>query len=134
MTESAHLSGKPPTPPPAYSEQPEGHQQHSTPDQSASTSPYTPIGAPLPFPAHAGYGPTPIPQQTQLLPYYDPRSPYALAAARSRARWRFIEAVLWAVVILGFVSFLTGWEIQVMMAKGAKVEPGYYSSSSGSSR
>lgn len=126
MAVSAQPSGKPPTPPPAYSEHP-APQQHLSPNQSTSASPNTSVGPPLPFPAHAGYGPTPIlAQQTQLLPYYDPRSPYAMAEASSRARWRFIEAVLWAVIILSAVSFVTGWEIQMMMARGARVEPGAY--------
>ena len=72
----------------------------------------------FPAPAHAGYGPTPIAQQAQLLPYYDPRSPYAVTAANQRARWRFIEAAVWAVVILSVVSFVTGWEVRMMMARG----------------
>ncbi|KAI0638597.1 hypothetical protein C8Q77DRAFT_1154219 [Trametes polyzona] len=128
MSRPNQPSGKPLTPPPAYSEHPDPGQQHVSPNHSSSTSPYSPSGAPLPFPAHAGYGPTPIAQQTQLLPYYDPRSPYAIAEAAARARWRFIEAVLWAVFILGVVSFVTGWEIQVMMAKGLSAEPVAHSS------
>ncbi|KAI8982776.1 hypothetical protein BD414DRAFT_491094 [Trametes punicea] len=123
MSSSPQPSGKSLTPPPAYSEHPDSQLPQPPPNTSASASPYTAVGAPLPFPAHAGYGPTPIAQQTQLLPYYDPRSPYAIAEANSRARWRFIEAVLWAVIILGFVSFLTGWEIQVMRARGVHIDP-----------
>ncbi|KAI0371513.1 hypothetical protein BV20DRAFT_965265 [Pilatotrama ljubarskyi] len=126
MSSSDQPSGKPITPPPAYSEHPEPHQHHLSPQQSASTSPYTPIGPQLPLPGHSGYGPTPIAQQTQLLPYYDPRSPHAQEEAARRARWRFIEAVLWAVFILGLVSFFTGWEIRVRMARGASVEPGVF--------
>ncbi|KAI0774737.1 hypothetical protein BD413DRAFT_670087 [Trametes elegans] len=104
MTSSSQPSGKPLTPPPAYSEHPQANEQSASPHQSTSTSPYTPVGPPLPFPVHAGYGPTPIAQQTELLPYYDPWSPYAVAEATSRARWRFIEAVLWAVSILAVPS------------------------------
>ena len=66
------------------------------------------------FPTHAGYGPTNIIQQaTHVLPYYDPRSPYAIAEANSRARWRFVGAVCWAVLILALMSLVTGWEIDV---------------------
>ncbi|KAH9854934.1 hypothetical protein C2E23DRAFT_883481 [Lenzites betulinus] len=126
MAVSAQPSGKPVTPPPAYSEQPEAHQQHLSPNQSTSASPYTPVAAPLPFPAHAGYGPTPIAHQAQLLPYYDPRSPHAMEEAASRARWRFVEAVLWAVFILSAVSFVMGWEIRIMTARVAGVETGAY--------
>ena len=61
---------------------------------------------------HAGqpYGPTPLSatQQAALLPYYDPRSPYALEQAVKRARWRFIGAMLWAVGIWVGVGLITG--------------------------
>ncbi|KAH9899444.1 hypothetical protein C8Q73DRAFT_787326 [Cubamyces lactineus] len=118
--------GKPDTPPPAYSEYPAQHQ-HISPNQSSSTSPYTPVGAPLPFPAHAGYGPTPIAQQTQLLPYYDPRSPYAIAEATARARWRFIKALLWALVVLSLLSCMMGLEVQVITAGGLRTDYRAYS-------
>jgi len=75
--------------------------------------PNTPIASP--FPTRTVYGPTPIQQQTQLLPYYDPRSPYAMAEANSRARWRFITAFLWAVALVGLMSFLTGYEVSLRM-------------------
>ncbi|KAG1752520.1 uncharacterized protein EDB91DRAFT_521681 [Suillus paluster] len=51
-------------------------------------------------PSH--FGPTPLLNSDPtlgLLPYYDLRSPYAIAEATSRARWRFICASLWAVGI-----------------------------------
>ena len=116
-------SGKPDTPPPAYSEYPVPQQQpRLSPNQSSSTSPYTPVGTQLPFPAHAGYGPTPIAQQTQLLPYYDPRSPYAVAEANARARWRFITALLWALVILGLLSCMMGLEVEVITAGGLRTD------------
>ncbi|KAG2369731.1 hypothetical protein BDR07DRAFT_1388199 [Suillus spraguei] len=52
------------------------------------------------------FGPTPLLQSDPtlgLLPYYDPRSPYAIAEATSRARWRFICASLWAIGIVMWV-------------------------------
>jgi hypothetical protein len=52
------------------------------------------------------FGPTPLLQSEPtlgLLPYYDPRSPYAIAEATTRARWRFICASLWAVGIIALL-------------------------------
>ncbi|OJA19321.1 hypothetical protein AZE42_00414 [Rhizopogon vesiculosus] len=49
------------------------------------------------------FGPTPLLQSEPtlgLLPYYDPRSPYAIAEATTRAQRRFICASLWAVGII----------------------------------
>lgn len=47
------------------------------------------------------FGPTPISQQQGLLlPYYDARSPYSIEQADARTRWRFLGALLWAIVIL----------------------------------
>ncbi|KAI0758104.1 hypothetical protein C8Q74DRAFT_300327 [Fomes fomentarius] len=119
-------SGKSPTPPPAYSEYPEHQQQHHSRGQVAGSS-QSPVPSPLAFPTHAAYyGPTPIAQQTQLLPYYDPRSPYAIAEASHRARWRFITAAIWAMAIIAVVSFVMGWEVQVVMARGSRGEPGVF--------
>ncbi|RPD67380.1 hypothetical protein L226DRAFT_529731 [Lentinus tigrinus ALCF2SS1-7] len=123
MSGGPQQSGKPLTPPPAYSEHLEPHEQHPSTNQGASTSSSSPLSPGLSFPTHAAYyGPTPLPQQTQLLPYYDPRSPYAVAEANHRARWRFITAALWAVAILTFVSFITGWEVEAMRAREARME------------
>ncbi|KAI0722480.1 hypothetical protein C8Q76DRAFT_718979 [Earliella scabrosa] len=114
-------SGKPITPPPAYSEYAEPQNQHLSTAQAAPGSSQSPVASPLAFPTHAAYyGPTPIAQQAQLLPYYDPRSPYAIAEATHRARWRFITAAVWAVAILSLVSFAMGWEVEVMMARGTR--------------
>ena len=121
MSGGPQQSGKPLNPPPAYSEHPEPHQLSA--NQAGSTSTSSPVSPGLSFPAHAPYyGPTPIAQQTQLLPYYDPRSPYAVAEANHRARWRFITAALWAVAILTFVSFITGWEVEAMRTREARAE------------
>ncbi|TBU43290.1 hypothetical protein BD309DRAFT_961005 [Dichomitus squalens] len=125
MAAAPQPSGKPSTPPPAYSDY-SGYeyQQHLSATQAQTSNPassaQSPVGVavPLPFPAHTGYGPTPIPQQTQLLPYYDLRSPYAVAEANRRARWRFIEAALWALVVLSAVSFVMGWEVEQALAGG----------------
>ncbi|KAF8239018.1 hypothetical protein L208DRAFT_1386869 [Tricholoma matsutake] len=53
-----------------------------------------------PRPVHNEFGPTPLTTQA-LTPYayYDARSPYSLAQADSRARWRFIVTLLWALAL-----------------------------------
>ena len=115
MAAAPQSSGKPLTPPPAYTEYPDP-QQHQPTSSNPAGNAQSPVAAPLSFPTHGGYGPTPIAQQTQLLPYYDPRSQYAVAEANRRARWRFIEAALWALVVLSVVSFVTGWEVEQALA------------------
>ncbi|KZT06521.1 uncharacterized protein LAESUDRAFT_653366 [Laetiporus sulphureus 93-53] len=104
---SSSSHSKPSSPPPPYSEFVEPSQQSARSPQSHNTmnSP-----SPAPVPSHVGYGPTPIPQQTHLLPYYDPRSPHAVQEATRRARRRFIEAFLCAIGILALISLLTGVE------------------------
>ncbi|CAL1700104.1 unnamed protein product [Somion occarium] len=85
---------KPSSPPPAYSEFAE------------------PISPP-PGSTHQPYGPTPAPllqRQTHVLPYYDPRSDHSLVEAVSRARWRFVGAVAWAVVIMALAGMAMGLE------------------------
>ena len=121
-------AGKPYDPPPAYSVLP--NQPAAPPlDQAASGSSASsngpaPFGA-FPAHAHAGYyGPTPIAQQAQLLPYYDPRSPHAVQEATSRARWRFVFAAIWAVFIISVVSAATGWEVE--RARMSRMEKGWY--------
>ncbi|KAI0920768.1 hypothetical protein AcW1_005054 [Taiwanofungus camphoratus] len=103
---------KPSSPPPAYTELPDSANRLQsssvhTPTDSSNLVPSTS------FPTHAGYGPTPIAQQTQLLPYYDPRSPHSIAEAGARARWRFVAAILWALGILAFASFVMGYEVHL---------------------
>ena len=131
-------SGKPLGPPPAYSELPNSAQQQrpappphhpapgglGVPGSSGYSPPSAPFAFPHPHPHPGSYGPTPIAQQTQLLPYYDPRSPYAIAEATSRARWRFVFAALWAVFILSVVSAATGWEVE--RARMSRLERGWY--------
>ena len=65
-------------------------------DSALATPPQ--LSPPLPGPAHNEFGPTPLTTQT-LGPYayYDARSSYSLAQADTRARRRFIVAVLWAL-------------------------------------
>ncbi|GJE87481.1 hypothetical protein PsYK624_035640 [Phanerochaete sordida] len=112
-------SPKPASPPPAYTEVDPAQLA-----ESSSATPQSPTG----FSTRQGYGPTSItsPQQT-ILPYYDPRSPYAIAEAASRARWRFIGAFLWAVVILAFVSFLLGIEVDIQREpwRGNRIRIGF---------
>ncbi|KIJ69933.1 hypothetical protein HYDPIDRAFT_104595 [Hydnomerulius pinastri MD-312] len=110
-------SANPDTPPPAYSihipgpnsqQQGPPSSQHSPQNtmpghypnraQSLFSSSSGPQFAPPPH-----FGPTPLMQSQPtlgLLPYYDPRSPYSVEAAASRARWRFIGAALWAVGLI----------------------------------
>lgn len=101
-------SDAPPGPPPAYSNIPSISTIPSQQtNRSYSDSPYSmPIPEPYTQP-HPGYGPTPIVQQEGVLPYYDPRSPYSLELAVTRARWRFFWAMVWAFGIwfaLGLVT------------------------------
>lgn len=101
-------SPKPSSPPPAYTEIDQG--QSSEVSRMDNNGPFPSAS----FPEHSGYGPTNIiQQQANLLPYYDPRSPYALAEASSRARWRFILAFCWAVLIIATLSILMGAELDI---------------------
>ncbi|KZP03940.1 hypothetical protein FIBSPDRAFT_878991 [Athelia psychrophila] len=112
----------PSSPPPAYSESTmpgPGSTSRSYPvaDQSSASRLYADQGffAPLsspPMPTHHLFGPTPIAQQQEaLLPYYDSRSPYAVGQASSRARWRFIGAVFYALIIWMALLVVLGVEI-----------------------
>lgn len=69
-------------------------------------------GPPPPPPSQRVYGPTPLAASqsamTTVLPYYDPRSPWAMEAAASRARRRFFGALLWAFVIWLAIGSLVG--------------------------
>jgi len=107
MDQTSPSSTKPSSPPPAYTELPDASAQTPSSSQAAPVLPSA-----TSFPSHAGYGPTPIAQQTRLVPYYDPHSPYALAEAGARARGRFMGAFLWALLIMLLVGFVTGWEAQ----------------------
>jgi hypothetical protein len=86
---------KPTTPPPPYTDFPD--------IPSSTPSPPAPSPLPLNFAPPSTqplFGPTPLTyQQTLLLPYYDPRSPYSIELAARRTRWRFIGAVVFAVFI-----------------------------------
>ncbi|THH11932.1 hypothetical protein EW145_g339 [Phellinidium pouzarii] len=107
------VTTKPDSPPPAYSTIP----SIPSPVQQSESSPHSLSGsASIPYvtgPFHhqqgTTYGPTPILQQQGcLLPYYDPRSPYSMEQAASRARWRFIGALAWAVGIWIAFGIVTG--------------------------
>ncbi|KAG1755418.1 hypothetical protein EDB19DRAFT_1661192 [Suillus lakei] len=104
----------PEVPPPAYSAPP--HNLGPSGPLQRPSSPHERIPGAYPqrgssfFGANAtpsfipppNFGPTPLLHSDPtlgLLPYYDLRSPYAIAEATSRARWRFICASLWAVGI-----------------------------------
>lgn len=76
------------TPPPAYS--------------SLSTSANeAPLGT-----HRIQFGPTPISERQAILPYYDAQSPHSASIAASRAKWRFIEAFIWALVILWLLGLI----------------------------
>ena len=115
----------PPSLPPTYAEvtatRPQQAQRGS---QSPVTSPY-PVQLPLPQPASQhrhetmpgppplrAYGPTPLAASQSammpVLPYYDPRSPWAMEVATSRARRRFFGALLWGFVIWLAIGSLVG--------------------------
>jgi len=77
-------------------------------DPAATLSSQSPVP---PGPAH-NFGPTPL--TTQALTsyaYYDARSPYALAQADNRARWRLIVALLWAFGLWFAVACLLSVEL-----------------------
>jgi hypothetical protein len=98
---------KPSSPPPAYTEVDPALLPSSSGTSSSPTGFTTRTGT-------TGYGPTSITAQQQtILPYYDPRSPHALAEAMSRARWRFLGALFWAVLILACTSLLLGIEVDI---------------------
>jgi len=128
-------ANKPVTPPPAYADsestfaipQPGGTaggaagpmpSHHNTSEQGY----FAPLASPpmmsnqlaLPHYQQSHYGPTPISTSQQQgllsipLPYYDPHSPYAIAQASSRARWRFFAGLLFALGVLAVISALLG--------------------------
>ncbi|KAH7930637.1 hypothetical protein BV22DRAFT_44159 [Leucogyrophana mollusca] len=131
MASEIPVNSKPDTPPPAYSihipdpDAGSGPSSESTPPQSAhSNSPPPPFESRLNRPQHPqlpsfgafapplAFGPTPLGQAEPtlgLLPYYDPRSPYAIAAAASRARWRFVGAAVWALGLLVVLLMVAAW-------------------------
>lgn len=87
------------------------------PDQNSAASSSEPPHAH----AHAIQGPTPINSYypvgaagsgahptVAFLPYYDPRSPHSIDAARRRAWNRFVGAMLWAFAIWVVAGFVTG--------------------------
>ncbi|KAH7887513.1 hypothetical protein F5I97DRAFT_1860956 [Phlebopus sp. FC_14] len=109
-------SRNPDTPPPPYSIRvPEHHSQGPPSSQHSPQSMpgHYPHRDPSLFSSSSGpqfvspphFGPTPLMQSQGLglLPYYDPRSPYSVEAATTRARWRFIGAALWAIGLFMFV-------------------------------
>jgi hypothetical protein len=84
-------------PPPTYSESAEPQYYFPQPSSLPSTTP--------------AFGPTPLAlpqQQAVLLPYYDARSPHSIAMAVRRARWRFVGAVMWAIVFVLVITALAG--------------------------
>ncbi|KAI0686494.1 hypothetical protein BC835DRAFT_1235351, partial [Cytidiella melzeri] len=102
-------SQKPPSPPPAYAEL--DHPGQST----SSSQPHITSQPPAHRHPDGYYGPTPLmaQPQTHILPYYDPRSQHSVAESTTRARWRFIGALLWALLILSVVSTVCGMEADI---------------------
>lgn len=104
-------------PPPPYAAIPSISTESSSSDSGgnrgeSSSGPYAfPNSNLMPVPQHhPAYGPTPITSQEQrlVLPYYDPRSPYAMQQALSRARWRFFSALLYVFGIWFAIGIVTG--------------------------
>ena len=81
---------------------------YEAPSQGMPASPLSP-----PPPSQRAYGPTPLPvaqseTTATALPYYDPRSPWAMQAAIGRAQRRFFGALFWGCVIWLAVGSLVG--------------------------
>ncbi|KAL5507916.1 hypothetical protein ACEPAH_5534 [Sanghuangporus vaninii] len=135
------------SPPPAYSAIPSIDSTDSSAERPSASSSQAPSST-LPFPVygtsfpselpehpqHQVYGPTPLPQQLQqgaLLPYYDPRSPYAMEQAVSRARWRFIGALLWAIGIYAAFGLLSlAVDVVAQQEDIARIYPSFVTSTS----
>ncbi|KAG2115920.1 uncharacterized protein F5147DRAFT_384668 [Suillus discolor] len=113
------LNVNPELPPPAYSAHPHNLGPSGQVQGPSSPGPHERIPGAYPHrassffgsnatpsfipPPPPHFGPTPLLHSDPtlgLLPYYDLRSPYAIAEATSRARWRFICASLWATGIV----------------------------------
>jgi hypothetical protein len=97
-------------PPPPYAGKPHVAAPYPPPhpfNGSHATGPFV-------SPPRSPYGPTPIrlyPEGVGILPYYNPEAFHTqelIAEATRRARWRFLEALMWAVIIWCAVGALTG--------------------------
>ena len=100
-------NAKPSSPPPAYTEVVEPSSSTTIPNFTTQH--------------HPSYGPTPttlLQQQTHVLPYYDPRSDWSMREGISRARWRFLGAVAWALVVLILAGLLMGFEARYRVITG----------------
>ncbi|KAF8504222.1 hypothetical protein JB92DRAFT_781516 [Gautieria morchelliformis] len=119
----------PPSSPPTYAEvaasRPRPAERAAQPINSGAATPsyaaqnpqpqpgrqqaYEPMPGP---PPQRVYGPTPLAashaETGTVLPYYDPRSPWAMQSATSRARRRFFAALFWGCVIWLAVGSLVG--------------------------
>jgi hypothetical protein len=121
-----HKLVQPEAHPPAYSVHPHASDSPAGPvPQPSSPHPQIPgayphraqsmfdTNAPPSFTPLPHFGPTPLLQSDPtlgLLPYYDPRSPYAIAEATTRARWRFICASLWTVGIIALLLAVSAFK------------------------
>lgn len=98
---------KPSSPPPAYTEIVGPSSSSPAPNLAAHH--------------HPSYGPTPttlLQQQVHVLPYYDPRSDWSMREGISRARWRFLGAVAWALVVLALAGLFMGFEARYRVITG----------------
>jgi hypothetical protein len=68
---------------------------------------------------HNLYGPTPL-SSSPLVPYayYDAHSPHSLSEADSRARWRFLGAVVWGFCIWMLIGLVVGAEVEIAFRDG----------------
>jgi hypothetical protein len=97
------------TPPPTQG--PPAYTEADPRSGSGQSLPELPTAGPQPA-HHASFGPTPLTTQP-LIPYayYDARSPYSVAQADMRARWRLIGALLWGFGLWAVIGLLVGVEV-----------------------
>ncbi|KAG8965926.1 hypothetical protein FRC03_012762 [Tulasnella sp. 419] len=112
-------SGKrPSTPPPTYSASVAGSNTTEETSRSGGGNSGYYISPAVSGPS---YGPTPLAGThgvpggqraivlgSEVVPFYDPNSPHSIMTARSRARWRFFEAFIYAFIIWTAVGLFFG--------------------------
>lgn len=105
---------KTPTPPPAYSEATRtGEPGAASPQGGYSPPPITHTIPSNHLMSPGQFGPTPA-QNLQLpYAYYDPHSLHSVQQADSRARWRFIRAMVWAVGLWCLLGMLIGVQVEI---------------------
>lgn len=110
------------TPPSAPAEAPPAYVDIPNPSGSGLPTPVTQPGpavvVPFPTTNHGSpFGPTPINSQSHLIPYYDARSPAAVAESHQRAGRRFFGAFLWALLVLLITGAIVGGGTEIEMGR-----------------